>query len=282
MHPRSPIAFHRDRVVLTALALVVWAASLAAEGADDDGMLANFTRAQLNAAIQQTKNQSTRLEGLRQLIRMAGQRLYEGSLVMGDPNPEMFKMRGEAAVAAEGCRDVATVGAALDSRYSSVRTWAVLNFEKRPEFQEPWLPLLPKLVKMLSGPDPGFRQLAVDALRFYPEGHRAILEREPLETDPNVLLRIAGSGSSPAFYRSLIRLLSSDDAAIRGSALSFICFNLSNQSTAEMWRLGFNQGVRERVLALSVSTLPEERTSALKALQLLDQKAAREPNQQTE
>jgi hypothetical protein len=279
MHPRSLFTFHRDPFALSVLALVILAASFtAAKGDDDNGVLANFTRAQLDAAIQQTKNQSTRVEGLRQLIRMAGPRLYEGSMVMGDLDTQLFKMRGEAARAVAGCRDVATVGAALDSRFPSVRTWAVLNFEKRSELQTPWLPLLPKLLRMLSDPDAGFRQLAVDTLRFYPEGRRAIAEREPLETDPNVLLRISGSGSSPAFYRSLIRLLSSDDAAIRGSALSFIYFNLSNQATAPMWRLGFSREVRERVLTLSASTLPEERASALKALRLLDQEAAREPN----
>jgi hypothetical protein len=210
---------------------------------------------------------------------MAGPRLYEGSIVMGDPNPEMFKLRGEAALAVASCRDVATISEALDSRIPSLRTWAVLNFERRPELQGPWLPLLPKLVRLLSDPDAGMRQMAVDALWFYPEGRHAISEREPLETDPYILLRIARSGSSPAFKRSLLRLLSSPDAEVRGSALSFIYFNLSNRATAPMWRLGFDPEVRDRVLALSTSRLLEERESALKALRQLDEEAARQTPQ---
>lgn len=280
MHHGGPFVLHRERLVFSAFALVLWATTLNAQEGDDDRVLANFTRAQLDAAIQLTNNRNTRIEGLHQLIRMAGPRLYEGSMAMGDPDTELFKLRGEAASAVAGCRDVATVGAALDSPFRSVRTWALLNFEKRPELQGPWLILLPKLLTMLSDPDAGFRQLAVDTLRFYPEGRLAFLKREPLETDPNVLLRISGSGSSPAFYRSLMRLLSSNDVAIRGCALSFINSNLSNHATAQVWRLGFNRGVRERVLTLSASTLPEERARASKALRLLDEEAARQPSQQ--
>ena len=140
-------------------------------------------------------------------------------------------------------------------------------------------PLVPKLVKMLSEPDTGFRQRAVDKLWFYPEGRRAIAERTPLETDPAVLLRIARSGSSADFYRSLVRLLTTSDANIRENALSFIYFNLWNKGTAPMWRLGFNEEVYEQVRRLSNSSLSQERESALKALgqlDLLKQEATRE------
>jgi HEAT repeat protein len=251
---------------------------LSAQGGNDD-VLATFTRAELEIAIQQTKSDATRLEGLHQLIRMAGPRLYEGSMVMGDPDPERFKLRGEAARAAADCRDVATVGAALDSPIRSVRTWALLNFETRAQFQEQWQELLPRLIRVLQDPDAGYRQMAVDALWPYPQGRRAIAERELLETDPDVLLRMARSGSSPAFYGSLIRLLSSSDAAVRESALSFIYFNLWNKATAPMWRVGFDPEVRRHVLKLSASPLPAERESALKALQQIDQEAARPQTQ---
>jgi hypothetical protein len=275
----DPYRTHHERTAIAILSVLLWVMMLSAQGGNDDAPLASFTRAQLEAAVQQTKNGATRLEGLHQLIRMAGPRLYEGSMVMGDPDPELFKLRGEAARAAADCRDVATVSDALDSPIPSVRTWAVLNFERRPQFQGQWEELSPKLIRLLHDPDAGFRQLAVDALWSYPEGRRAIAEREPLETDPDVLLRMARSGSSPAFYGSLIRLLSSSEAVVRERALSFIYFNLSNAATAPMWRIGFDPAVRRHVLKLSASPLAAERESALKTLQQIDQQNARPATQ---
>lgn len=267
----QPLA-HHARTAISTLSILLWGAMLTAQGGNDDAPLATFTRAQLEIAIRQTKSPVTRLEGLHQLIRMAGPRLYEASMVMGDPDPEMFKLRGEAARAAADCRDVTTVGAALNSPIRSVRAWALLN---SAQFQAQWRDLLPKLIKALQDPDAGYRQMAVDALWHYPQGRRAIAEREPLETDPDVLLRMARSGSSPAFYASLIRLLSSSDVAVRGSALSFIYFNLSNKATAPMWRVGYDPEIRRQVLKLSTSPLPAERESALKALQQIEQEATR-------
>jgi len=275
----SPCRTHHGRTAISTLSVLLWAIMLGAQGVNNEAPLATFTRAQLVIAIQQTKSGATRLEGLHQLIRMAGPRLYEGSMVMGDPDPEIFKLRGEAARAAADCRDVATVSDALDSPIPSVRTWALLNFETRAQFQGQWQELLPKLIRLLRDPDPGFRQLAVDKLWFYPQGRRAIAEREPLETDPDVLLRMARSGSSPAFYGSLIRLLSSSDAAVRERTLSFIYFNLSNKATAPMWRVGLDPEVRRHVLKLSASPLQAERESALKALQQIDREAVRPPTQ---
>ena len=55
--------------------------------------LAKFTRAQLRAAIE------PRMKGVHELIRMAGPRVCEGSVVARDVNEdlELFQMRGEAA-----------------------------------------------------------------------------------------------------------------------------------------------------------------------------------------
>jgi hypothetical protein len=253
-------------LILLLLSAVAWGS----QAADNDPPLVEFDRPQLEAAIKQTKNENTRLDGLHELIRMAGPRLYEGSIVGGDPDPEMFRLRGEAALAVETCRDVATVGKALDSPHHSVRLWAVLTFETRSGYKDAWQPLVPKLSKMLSDPDPEFRQLAVDKLWFYPEGRRAIAEHTPLEMNPAVLLRVARSGSNPDFYRYLVRLLSSPDATVRQDALSFIYSNLSNKATASMWRIGFNQEVYERVQVLSHSPSERERESAEKALSELD------------
>jgi hypothetical protein len=256
----------RPKMKLALLLLLLSAVALCSQVVDNDPTLVRFTRPQLEAAVQETKNENTRLDGLHELIRMAGPRLYEGSIVGGEPDPDIFKLRGEAALAVETCRDVTTVGKALESPHHSVRLWAVLTFETRSGYTKAWQPLVPKLVKMLSDPDPGFRQSAVDKLWFYPEGRRAIAEHTPLETNPDVLLRIARSGSSPDFYRSLVRLLSSSDATVRQDALSFIYFNLWNKATAPMWRIGFNQEVYERVQVLSHSPSQRERESAQKAL----------------
>jgi hypothetical protein len=261
---------HHGRAAILTVGILFWGTTGIGQTGNDDVPLATFTRAQLESAIQKTKSGATRIEGLHQLIRMAGPRLYEGSMVMGDPDPEMFKLRGEAARAAAACRDVATVSNALDSSIRSVRTWGLLNSGFQAQGQD----LLPKLIRALQDPDAGYRQMAVDALWSYPEGRRAIADREPLETDPDVLLRMARSGSSPAFYRSLIRLLSSSDAAVRQGALAFIDFNLSNKSTAPMWRVGYDPELRRRVLELSASTLPEEKDAALKALHQIDQEAS--------
>jgi hypothetical protein len=250
--------------------LLLWAIGVTAQVVDQDAALVKFTRPQLDAAIAHTKNENTRLDGLHELIRMAGPRLYEASMIGGDPDPEIFKMEGEAARTVWACRDVATVGKALDSPIRNVRLWAVLSFETRSEYKDAWQPLVPKLVKMLSDPDSGFRQSAVDKLWFYPEGRHAIAEYAPFETDPDGLLRIARSGGSPDFYRSLVRLLSSADANVRESTLSFIYLNLWNKATASIWKVGFNQDVYERVRMLSTSPSPTEKERALKALSQLD------------
>ncbi len=81
---------------------------------------------------------------------------------------------------------------------------------------------MPKPVKMSSDPDSGFRQCAVDKLWFYPEGRRAIAERAPLETNPEVLL-------------SLVRLLTTSDAKIREDALSL---SISTFGTKQPLRCG--------------------------------------------
>ena len=238
---------------------------------DSNAILASFTRAQLEAAIEQTKHESTRLQGLHELIRMAGPRLYEGSMVFVDgEHREVTALRGEAAKAAAACKDVPTVEKALDSPMNSLRLWGAMAFPFPTQGGETWRPLVPKLVKRLSDPDSGVRMAVVDKLWSWPEGARAIDSHAPEETDPDVLLRIARSGSSPHFYRSLLRLLSSRDAKVRESALFFIYFNLWNTATAPMWKLGFNQEVYDRVLMLSHSALTQERENAQKVLSELE------------
>ncbi len=193
-------------------------------------------------------------------------------MVFGDPNldPELFQLRGEAAKAVAACMDMRTVEKALDSPHCSLRLWGVMSFEIGSEYREAWQALVPKLVNMLNDPDSGIRLYSVNKLWNYPEGVLAIAEHESLETSPDVLLRMAWSGSSPHFYHSLLRLLSSTDMNVREATLFFIYFNLWNEATAPMWKLGFDNDVYEGVQRLSHSPSQEERTSALKALSQLN------------
>jgi hypothetical protein len=245
-------------------------AALSSQVKDNDTVLVKFTRSHLEAATALTGNENTRLEGLRELIRMAGPRLYEGSMVFAEADSELFELRGEAVKAVAACRDIPTVGKALDSPNRTLRLWAVLSFENRDGYKNTWRPLVPKLVTMLSDPDAGVRQNVVDKLWAYPEGPSAIAGRAPVETNPEVLLHIARSGSSPDFYGSIVRLLSGSDASDREAALSFIYLNLWNKATAPMWRLGFNQEVYRQVQILSRAPSQRERESARKALTELD------------
>lgn len=232
-----------------------------------------FTGSQLQTAIEQTKNENTRLEALNQLIRMAGIHLYNdgGSVDFLGPDPVQDQLQREAAKAAWACRDLVTVDKALDSPHTGVRLWAAWSIPgSNTEDIEPWLPLFPKLVKLLSDPNGRIREVTIRKLSRYPGGDRAVADHIPVETDPQVLMFFAGSGTSPKLYGYLVRILSSTDDKVRENALVFIWSNLWNSATAPMWKLGFNQEVYDRVHILAQSPSQTEKEIALKALIELD------------
>ncbi len=253
------------------LLLLLWPATLSSQVAENDTDFP-FTRSQLQAAIEQTKKENTRLEALYQLIRMAGLHLYDdgGSVVLVGPDPVLDQLQREAAKAAWACRDLATVDKALDSPHTRVRLWGVWSIPSLNEDMEPWLPLFPKLVKLLSDPDARIREATIRKLNRYPGGDRAIADHIPVETEPEVLMFYAGSATSPRLYGYLVGILSSTDDKVRKRALTFIWFNLWNPSTAPMWKLGFNQEMYDRVQILAHSPSQAEREIALKALIELD------------
>ena len=237
-----------------------------------DDALITFTRAQLGAAEEQTRHGATRMDGLHTLIRMSGTRMYEGSVIGGDPDAERFAMRGEAAKAAWSCRDVATVGKALDSPYPSLRLWGVMGFETRSGKTEEWRPLVPKLIKMLNEPDAEWRERVVDRLWAYPEGKAALAEREQVETDPYVLRQMAHSGGNPQLYRDLLRLLASADVKVRAGALEFIASETGEKAiAAPMWRLRFDEAVYQKVKALTRSESAEEGNLARQAIAKMEE-----------
>lgn len=253
------------------LLLLLWSSTLGSQVAENGNNFL-FTRSQLQAAIEQTKNENTRLAGLYQLIRMAGSHLYMdgGSAVLTGPDPVLDQLQREAAKATWACRDLTTVDKALDSPHTRVRLWAVWSIPSLTKDMEPWLPLFPKLVKLLSDPDAGIREATIRKLIWYPGGDHAIAHHIPDETEPEILMFYAGSGTSPRLYGYLVRILSSTDDEVRKRALIFIWFNLWNPSTAPMWKLGFNQEVYDRVQILAHSPSRAEREIGLKALIELD------------
>lgn len=110
-------------------------------------------------------------------------------------------MRGEAAKTVTACRDLRTVQKALGSRYRSLRVWAVLSFESRVGytdtrrhggrwFQNSW--------RNSRIPTPESVCIPFDRLWSYADGVQAIAKHAPQEMDPEVLLRIARTGSSPS------------------------------------------------------------------------------------
>lgn len=192
-------------------------------------------------------------------------------MILVGRDPVVDQLQKEAAKAAWACRDLATVDKALDSPHRRVRLWAVWSIPSlMNEDIKPWLPLFPKLLKLLSDPDARIREAAIRRLSRYPGGDRAIANHIPVETDPEVLMVFAGSGTSPRLYGYLVRVLSSTDDKVREKALIFIWFNLWNPSTAPMWKLGFNQEMYDQVQILAHSPSQAERKIALKALTELE------------
>jgi hypothetical protein len=230
----------------------------------------SFTRAELDAAIMKAADERTRLEGLEKLIWFAGYRLYETSFIFGDKTTELGILRGDAAKAVWKWAEPNTVSRALESPNRSLRFWAVMSFETSFGKTQRWEPVVPQLAKHLLDPDSDIRAEVAWKLRWYPNGKKIIAERAPHETDPWVLANMTGSCSNPPFYGHLFRVLRSRDRKVREHALTFIYGNLWTQSTARMWRLGFDRDIYVRVVELTGSDSESERKAASQALEQLE------------
>ncbi len=253
------------RVVAIFFILSVSSVCAAGQSLDSPNPFPAFTRAQLLAAIEKTHYESTRMDGVRELIHFAGLRLYETSAMVGDSSQQLTQLRGQAAGVVWSCADVSTVTRALDDGDRYVRFWGLWNsniLKNRPDGPDL---LLPKLHEMLHDPDPWIRKEVVVRIRTYPEGPQMIAEIEPTETDPYVLIAVEG------YHKALVRSLSSRDIKIRSSALALIWENLWNSAIPEMNKFPYDAEVHKLVLAIAATPASaEESELALRTLAQLD------------
>lgn len=251
--------------VIAIIILTVSSVYAARQHLDSPNPFPTFTRAQLLAAIEKTHHESTRMDGVKELIHFAGLRLYETSNVFADSSQELTELRGKAAKVVWSCADVSTVTKALDDSDSRVRFWGLRNSNILKNSPAGPDLLLPKLKALLHDPDPGIRKEAVVQIRPYPDGPQMIAEIEPSETDPYVLITIDG------YHVALVRSLSSRDVKIRSSALAFIWENLWNSAIPKMNKMPYDAEVHKRVLAIvATPQTTEEKELARRTLAQLD------------
>lgn len=258
----------RKSVTLRVLAIIILTASsvrAARQRLDAPNPFPAFTQAQLLAAMEKTRHENTRMDGLRELIHFAGSRLYEGSVVAGDSSWELTELRGKAARAVWNCADAPTVAKALDDDDSRVRFWGLWNSDLLKNTPSGPDLLLPKLKAMLRDPDPGIRKEVVVRIRPYHEGPQSIAEIEPTETDPYVLVAMDG------YHKAMVRSLSSRDAEIRSKALGLIWENLWNPAVPQMNKWPYDAEVHKLVLGIAATPeSAEEKDLALRTLAQLD------------
>jgi hypothetical protein len=251
--------------IIANVILAVASVCAAQQRPDSTDPFPTFTQAQLQAAIEKTHHELTRIDGVRELIHFAGMRLYEGSVMAADASQQLTKLRGQAAAAVWNCADVATVTRALDDADRYVRFWGLWKADLLKNAPTGPDLLLPKLKTMLHDADPGIRQAVVSRIRSYPEGPQVIAEIEPTETDPYVLIAMDG------YHVALVRSLSSHDVNIRNRTLALIWENLWNSAVPNMNKLPYDAEVHQLVLAIAATPeSAEEKELALRTLAQLD------------
>jgi hypothetical protein len=251
--------------MIAIMILTVSSVCAAKQRSDSTDPFPAFTQAQLLTAMEKTHHDSTRMEGIRELIHFAGMRLYEGSVMFGDASPQLTRLRGQAAAVVWSCADVSTVTRALDDGDRYVRFWGLWKSDLLKNAPTGPDVLLPKLKTMLHDPDPGIRQAVVGRIRSYPEGPQMIAGIEPTETDPYVLIAIDG------YHAALLRSLSSRDVNIRRSALALIWENLWNSAISKMNKFPYDAEVHKLVLAIvATPESTEEKELAQRTLAQLD------------
>lgn len=251
--------------VTSLVILTVSSVCAAGQRLDSPDPFPPFTEAQLLAAIEKTHHESTRMDGVKELIHFAGLRLYEGSSMFADPSQQLTELRGRAAKVVRNCADVSTVTKALDDGDRCVRFWGLMHSALLKNDPTGTDLLLPKLRTMLRDPDPGIRKEVVSRIRPYHDGPQMISEIEPTETDPYVLIAIGG------YHVALVRSLSSRDVNIRRVTLALIWENLWNSSIPTMNKLPYDADVQQLVLAITATPeSTEEKELALRTLAELD------------
>lgn len=232
------------------------------------------SEADLEDAIRNLNEPETRMQALESLIEFARFKLYEGSVAVVSRDADMNALRKRAARAVHSCADIETVTKALDHPSRRLRYWGVMSFRVFSPLEKPdpaWLALLPRLKRIAEGPDASLRWVAVMRLgSYYEEAKGFLAERVELETSALVLMRLVRKTTSLRGYRArfrdiLYRRLSYDeDEHVRIDALNFIG---RNRNRAEMWQFQLDRAMYDRVIELTRSKSPSERSAAAYTLE---------------
>ena len=225
----------------------------------------NISIEKINAAEAKLHVSESRMEGLAELISLAGMRMYEGSVFFLSGDKEADELRGQARNATYVCGGFNDVSAALEHSNRDVRLWGIFGFKFGHVERAAWVPLLPKLERIAKGDDADLRRHAVERLMYFPEARTFLDERIESEDFPDVLMALVYQSHVPKtnerFCGLLLKLLNNNDVRTRNRALVFIG---SNPRSAPMWQIYFNTQVIDRVLGLTKSE--EDRPSAVFAL----------------
>lgn len=229
--------------------IVLLAHSLSTPAHAADGAQESLSREELESAVQQLSDPATEMTALRRLIKFSGHSLYNSQLVFVTGDAAADKLRNDAARAVHSHRSLASVTRALESADRDVRYWGIVHFQSSrwddPRKDGPWRPLLPRLQELAAhDKDEGIRGTAIERLQGYKEADVFLtkLQESPDETHPWVLMRLLKFNSEQPelrarWYARAVKFLSAKDDALRLLWLGTICGNVSNPSTAPMWKI---------------------------------------------
>ena len=268
------------------LCLVVFVSGCFAEpvkGAADAQNI--MSEEELKSAVLQLSDPTTETAALRRLIKFSGIFLYNGHLGLVTGDRAADGLRQVAVRAVHLHRSVESVRRALSSDDRDVRYWGVMHFqcsrwEGTREKREPWKPLLARLEELAShDEDAGIRGTAILTLRDYEEAAVFLmkLQESPDETHPWVLMELMKFNSEipelrARWYARAVKFLSGKDEALRMLWLQVICGNVSNPSTALMWRIEADPALVESLRQIARTGSKKEKELASESVKALAMK----------
>ena len=232
-----------------------------------------LTNANLPELSAQLDRPETRMAALSQLVSLSSIKLYQlGGVFFTTGDAKADRQMEEAAKIVRIHATLPTVREALASGDRDLQFWGVWFWrggEARPyeRAEDEWLSLLPEIKRLAAHGEANVRLIAIQRLQRL-ESERAYLQTlRETETECFNLLNLLPHGDNQEltaqFKPYLLKLLHSEDPAVRRNALLFVG---SNHSSAPMWQVHFDEAVQARVEELTKSSLPEERKAAAFAL----------------
>jgi HEAT repeat protein len=209
---------------------------------------------------------------------LAGPQLFMlGSVALVTNDPAVDELQREATRFLRAHRDPEVVQVLLTDSDQTVRLWAVYACVTDSEQRLAWQPVIPLLLQIAAHDPAGVvRSAAIHRLFLYGQKD-ALAKLAPLENNPSVLMRLLKFSGNQTdrthWYQRAIKELHSNDAAIRQNWLNYIHGNVSNTSTAEVWRIEADPELLIALDHLASSTKSEEAEIASKAAQLLRDQA---------